>query len=72
MKLLRIGGAVALLAVTAAIVGVLANFLVRNDLLTASEWQVPALLSLGVVLGALLVFASIGTPWSRWKRTPYW
>ena len=72
MELSRIASGVVLVLVAAAVGGILANFLTRNDLLTSSEWQLAAILSFGVVLVGLVLFASAGQPWSRWDRTPYW
>lgn len=58
--------------VSLALLGILANFGLGNELLRSSEMQVGAFLSLGVVLVGLAVFAAVGRPWRRWRRTPYW
>lgn len=72
MKLSRIASFVVLVLVGGVIGGILANFLTRNDLLTSSEWQIAAILSFGVVVTVLALFAFAGQPWRRWDRTPYW
>jgi hypothetical protein len=72
MQLSRIASGVVLVLVASAVGGILANFLTRNDLLTSSEWQTAAVLSFGVVLLGLVLFAVAGRPWRRWDRTPYW
>lgn len=68
----RIASGFVLMFVAGAIGGILANFLTENDLLTGSEWQLAAALSLGVVVMTLVAVASLGRPWQTWDRTPYW
>jgi hypothetical protein len=68
----RIAGSLILLLVAGVIGGIVASFLTANDLLTGSEWRLAAAASFGVVVLTLLVFASVGRPWRRWQRTPYW
>ena len=68
----NIAGTVAVVAVFLAIVGIVSNFFVGNDLLLTSEMQLAALVSLVFVLLALVAFAGVGRPWRAWSRTPYW
>jgi len=68
----RIASSLVLVLVAGAVGGILANFLTDNDLLTGSDWQFAAALSLGIVFVTLVLFAAAGRPWRRWKRTPYW
>jgi hypothetical protein len=72
MRLSQLGATLVVAVVGGAIGGILTNFLVENTLLLSSEWQIQAAVSLGFVLAVLVVFAAIGAPWRRWKRTPYW
>lgn len=72
MARFRILGSLVVVAVTTAILGILANFAFENELLTGWDYQVAAAASLGFVLLVLVVFASVGRPWHRWKRTSYW
>ena len=65
-------GTVAVVAVVLALVGIVSNFFLENDLLVSSEMQVAALVSLVFVLLALAAFAGIGRPWKAWSRTAYW
>ena len=65
-------GTVAVAVVVLAIVGIIGNFGLGNDLLVASEMQMAALITLGFVVLSLAVFASLGRPWRAWNRTPYW
>jgi len=68
----RIAGSLVLLTVAGVIGGILASFLTANDLLTGPTYQLAAAVSFGVVVLTLVVFASVGRPWRRWQRTPYW
>lgn len=58
--------------VSLAVVGIVSNFALANDLLVSSDYQSAALVSLGIVLFSLLVFGALGRPWRLWQRTPYW
>lgn len=72
MQWRTLAGVTALAVVVIAAVGVVTNFALDNDLFVSSEMQVAALVSLGFVVAALVVFAGIGKPWRAWSRTPYW
>lgn len=72
MQWRTLAGTVAVAAVSLAVLGVVGNFFLENDLLIASEMQVAALASLTLVVTALAAFAAIGRPWRGWGRTPYW
>jgi len=72
MRWEQLVAAVVTLAVGLAVVGIVVNFFVRNELLFASEMQAGAAVTLGFVLLAVGGFALVGRPWTRWKRTPYW
>lgn len=67
-----LAGSVAVLAVVAAVLGVVGNFAVENQLLFDSTMQAAALVAFGVVAVSLLAFMSLGRPWDQWARTPYW
>jgi len=67
-----LAGTAAVTAVSLAVLGIVANFFLENELLLSSEMQLGALLSLGFVVVALVTFAAIGNPWQGWDRTPYW
>jgi hypothetical protein len=67
-----LAGTAAVTAVSLAVLGIVANFFLENELLLSSEMQLAALLSLGLVAVALAAFAAIGNPWQGWDRTPYW
>lgn len=58
--------------VSLAVLGIVSNFALTNELLLSSDNQSAALLSLGIVLFSLLVFGALGRPWRLWERTPYW
>jgi hypothetical protein len=58
--------------VTLAVLGIVSNFALTNDLFLSSDQQPAALVSLGIVLLSLVVFAALGRPWRLWQRTPYW
>jgi hypothetical protein len=71
----RPASAVTALAVLAALVGalgVVASLATTNGLLTGSTWQVPALISIGVVVVTFALIVIAGGPSSNWRRTPYW
>lgn len=72
MKWRPLAGVIAVIAVTLAVIGIVSNFFLGNDLLFSSQMQVAALVSLGFVLGSLVVFGVLGRPWNAWERTPYW
>ncbi|MFC7073609.1 hypothetical protein ACFQJ7_15595 [Halovenus rubra] len=73
MQWRTLAGTAVVTAVSLAVLGIVANFvLFGNKLLRSSQWQQPALFSLGIVVLSLLVFAAMGRPWKRWSRTAYW
>jgi len=72
MQWRTLAGAGVVTAVSLAVLGIVSNFALTNDLLVSSQYGSAALLSLGVVLGSLLVFAALGRPWRAWRRTTYW
>jgi hypothetical protein len=62
----------AVLAVLVAVPGVVYSLATNNGLLTGSAWQIPALVSVVVVVATLAAVVVAGGPSERWRRTPYW
>lgn len=60
------------LAVLVSGLGAAASLATSNGLLTGSTWQVPALITVGVVAVTLALIVVAGGPSSSWRRTSYW
>lgn len=80
MQWRTLGGMAVVTTVSLAIVGIVSNFVLAgisditraNHLLVSPKYQIAALMSLGLILGSLVVFGALGRPWRAWSRTPYW
>lgn len=68
----RLLGSLAVLVIAIGIGGILTSMIIENNLLTGSEWAVPAAATLGMFGAAVALFTAVGRPWRSWKRTPYW
>lgn len=64
---------VVVLALVASGVGaLLASLGTTNELFVTTQWATPALATVAVVVGLVLALATLGRPWRRRARTPYW
>lgn len=65
------GGMAVVLFVT-AVLGLVLNLGLYNDLFVSSAMDTAALASIAFVVASLALFALLGRPWRQWTRTPYW
>lgn len=67
-----LAGILAVAGVVLGVVGTVLALATRNDLLTGSDWQTPAIVVLGLVAVVAILLAVIGTPFRGRLSTPYW
>lgn len=68
----KLGSAVVLLALVGWIAASFVTLATTNDLFLSSDWQVASAVTLGFFFLSVVLYISVGRPWTRWNRTAYW